>query len=293
MQNITLLITSTAALMAFLHAEDASQHDPTRLTSPVADGSPPEPEELEPRIIHSTDDVWNTKVSELGDRLVISHRVAPIDLPPLPEKSPAPALMEDVDSNLTPEDSTPEDKTFSYIFIGASTYEFADSPDEARSFVQLWIRQGEKPVSLWTNANFLWLGGFSEFATGTRSHSMILASSAVKLDRLADFESSVPRREGHPVPPPFKPGEPARYVIVDGSPTQEELAPLEALLALLNQPEERERLKSAHEGRLRAAEERAAFLKANPPEKKDIILRHWRMDEAGRNGIQPKPALIR
>jgi len=53
------------------------------------------------------------------------------------------------------------------------------------------------------------------------------------------------------------------------------------------------RLKEAFQGRKRAEEKRVAFLKSNPPEKKDIVLRYWGMDTAGREGVQPKPANIR
>ena len=56
---------------------------------------------------------------------------------------------------------------------------------------------------------------------------------------------------------------------------------------------DKERLRIAYEGRLEAAEERVRELRENPPEKKNLLIRYWRLDAAGQAEAPPQPAVIR
>jgi len=76
--------------------------------------------------------------------------------------------------------------------------------------------------------------------------------------------------------PDFPEGE-ATFQIVGKQPAAEDLVPIQALHDLYNS--EFNRLKTAWEGRERARIEREAYLKANPPQPKNVILNYWRTDK--------------
>lgn len=45
--------------------------------------------------------------------------------------------------------------------------------------------------------------------------------------------------------------------------------------------------------RMAEAERQRLERLADPPELKNLNIRYWRLDEAGRAGVEPKPAVIR
>jgi hypothetical protein len=84
-------------------------------------------------------------------------------------------------------------------------------------------------------------------------------------------------REYHAPDIPAFPDGPATFAIVGEQPADEILVSIQSLHDLYNS--EYARLKTAMEGRERARIEREAYLKANPPQPKDITLNYWRVEK--------------
>ncbi|MGL4401323.1 MAG: hypothetical protein ACRCXD_15770, partial [Luteolibacter sp.] len=118
--------------------------------------------------------------------------------------------------------------------------------------------------------------GIHSFAdsTGTQ-HNMLMGWGYADVESMDEINPARLQAYGATAPPPFPEGK-ASFEINDTSLTAEDLAPIQALHDLYNN--EYARLKSAFEGRERARLEREAYLKANPPQPKDITLNYWRID---------------
>ena len=85
-------------------------------------------------------------------------------------------------------------------------------------------------------------------------------------------------REYHAPNIPAFPDGPTTFTIVGEQPADPSvLVPIQSLHDLYNS--EYARLKTALEGRERARIEREAYLKANPPQPKDITLNFWRTEK--------------
>lgn len=289
-----------------LHAEEASpsqQEEPAvenpvapavvpgdvRVVGEIPDGSPSAPPEPKPRLVFQPDDVVASRTKELGERIVTFQKIAPIELPPLPEPEP---IQEGavLDSELL-QAAREYHQTHQFVFLGASAYVSSQNPDKPRSYVQLWPkRPNAEPIGIWVNANFLWLTGFAEVEAGDTVYSLLMAISSVEVDNPTTLGSKIRRAQGFPEMPEFDDTE-ATFVVAEGTPLEEDLAPIRALVALYNK--DKERLRIAYEGRMAAAEEHARELRENPPAKKNLVIRYWRLDQAGQNGTTPKPADIR
>lgn len=224
---------------------------------------PPHSLEILPR------DILSTKVTTEGKRRIIIQELDPRAmaekerrLRPAPVAPPIPA----------PElPSEPRDeKPLRHLSLGASVH-IPDParPENAVTHLQLWPTGGGAPVaSLWVNANFLWLTGLPhEIETATARHTLLLIAS----------QGSGPVPENLPFPADGK----ATLLIAQGDPTEEQLEPIDQLLALYDR--DKARLRGNHERRQREAAAAEAERRANPPENKDLIIRYWRTDPAGRS----------
>ena len=118
-----------------------------------------------------------------------------------------------------------------------------------------------------------------------------MATSTTEVESFDEIDSKIGAEYGAPKMPHFRNADTASFGVVSEKTSNESLSAIQAIHELYNN--DLPILKNAWAGRKRAAEDRAAFLKANPPEKKDISIRYWRMDPAGRKGVTPKPADIR
>lgn len=281
-----------------LDAQEAGPAEATGTNSPVLNGevkivgdlpngTPQSPPEPKPRLVFEPDDIVSSRSRNFGERQVTFQKVAPINLPPMPEPAPTVqgARNQDFSARLG------DFKERHFVFVGASAFVAADAPDQPRSYVRFWPTRGGEPVGLWINANLLWMTGFAEFETGEKVYSLLMAISRVELKRQADIATRFRQQYQAPGIPDFPDKTKASFVVVEGKPTSEDLAPIQAMVDLYNS--DKERLRVAYEGRLEAAEERARELRENPPEKKNLLIRYWRLDDAGQAGATPQPAVIR
>lgn len=260
-----------------------------RVVGEIPDGSPSPPAEPKPRLVFQPEDILASRTKDLDGRQITFQKISPIELPPLPEPVPASALIQ---TNEGLEQMREHFKDRRFVFLGASAYVSSESPDKPRAFLRLWPNKANTdPIDIWVNANFLWLTGFAEFESGDTTYSLLMAISEVKVNRLNQIAARFGEEYDAPAPPDFGDDAKASFVVVAGNPSDEDLAPIRALVALYNS--DKERLEAAYQGRMEAAAERAAELKANPPEKKNLVLKYWRMDRAGQEGATPKAADIR
>lgn len=158
-------------------------------------------------------------------------------------------------------DEPPAGKPIRQLGLGASVH-IADPalPENAVTFLKIQPAGGGAPISLWINANFLWLTGApSEIETAHARHSLMLLASA--------GGGGVP--ENLPFPQDGK----ASLIIAEGDPTAEQLEPIDALLALYDR--DKALLRERYEQKVREAAEKEAARLADPPEKKNIIIRYW------------------
>lgn len=259
-----------------------------RVVGEIPDGSPSAPAEPKPRLVFQPDDVIASRYKELGERVVTFQKVAPIELPPLPEPASAEGVLPDTEALAQAREEYQKRR---FVFLGASAYVSTQNPDQPRSYVRIWpSRPNAEPIGIWVNANFLWLTGFAEVEAGDTIYSLLMAISSTEVDNPAKVAAKLRRDSAAPEAPEFDDTQ-ASFVVAEGSPTEEDLAPIRALVALYNK--DKERLRLAYQGRMEAAEERARELRENPPAKKNIVVRYWRLDQAGQNGATPKPADIR
>lgn len=293
-----ILVFGSCLGLCSLHAQEAGPAEATGANSPVPDGevkivgglpngSPQPPPEPKPRLVFEPDDIVSSRSRDLGERQVTFQKVAPIALPPIPE--PSSAVEGAQNQGFAARLGYFKERQF--VFVGASAFVTADAPDQPRSYVRYWPTRGGEPVGLWINANLLWMTGFAEFETGEKVYSLLMAISRVDLKRQADIATRFRQIYQAPEVPHFPDKTRASFVVVEGNPTKEDLAPIQALVDLYNS--DKERLRLAYEGRLEAAAERARELRENPPKKKNLLIRYWRLDDAGHAGATPKPAIIR
>jgi hypothetical protein len=260
--------------------------DISEIVGPLPAGTPSTPAEPKPRLVFEQEDLRKVTVRTLGQRVITFEKVAPITLPPIPDPQPQ-AKAEPSQAFLH---NLPESKKRQFVFLGASAYQFSDSEEHPRSFERFWPTPGGKPVSLWINANLLWITGFGEFETAEVHYSLLMVITPVNVERLASLAAQAGREHALPEIPEFTDESTASIIVVEGNPTENELAPIRSLAALYNT--DKDRLKGAYMGRMKLAEEQARKVRENPPEKKNIVLRYWRLDAAGQNETA-KPATIR
>lgn len=264
-----------------LFSEELSQGNGS--TGPVADSQPME--EFKPRLVFAPEDVIASRTRELGQRLVTFEKVSPLELPPVISAPPVPTSPTEEGTG----DSGVAARHFG--FITATTYLSEDAPNSPRTYVRYWPTPGAPPVSLWVNANLLWLTGFAEFASGEDSYSLLLAITQASVQQLADVPSRAASEYQAPALPAFPGDEQATFVVVGGTPTEADLAPIRGMIDFYNR--DKERLRLAYQGRMAAVAEKEQELKDNPPSKKNLVVRYWRLDQAGQNGATTKPATIR
>lgn len=258
--------------------------DKAEIIGEIPDGSPQEPAPPKPRIVFEAEDVLQSRSVALGERWVTFQKVKPLGLPPLPEPQAI-----DRESAVSPFDLE-DRKERKFVFVGATAYQTSDDA-RPRSFVRFWPTPGGEAVSLWMNANMLYMTGFADYETETTRYSLLMAITPVHVDLMKKWAARSGREYQEPEPPEFPDENKTSIVIVGGNPTEEELAPIRALASLYDT--DKDRLKAAYMNRKQQAEEQARIERENPSEKKNIVLRYWRLDEAGQVGAQAKPATIR
>ena len=277
-------------LAASQEIEPAVENPPSAvIADPVSAVIPESPAKVASKLVIAPEDVLETKVHDLGDRRITTQKVSPIELPPIPAPPPPPDPLDPAVQARMEALRAKYAKT-TFVLIGATVYQSAAFPDGARTRLTI---QGQKGglVTCWSSADWELLGGTGGFVDQEgRKYALIMTCSRMDLDRWADF---VARRGGNytpPVVPVIPPGK-ATFVVSSGDLVPASLAALEALHDFYDNDFEKlkARRKARNEEQLALEAER----RANPPQPKDIVIRHWRMDEAGQQGVTPKPAVTR
>jgi hypothetical protein len=245
-----------------------------RILGSIPDGTPPPPEPPKPKFIVPTKDVLETQSVEQDGRTITLRKINPIALPPPPP--PVEPLTPEAQAAFREKiaayrESHPRTKM---AFLSATVFRSKDSPP--RTLVRCWPEGKRETITYWSSADFALISGIHGFAddTGT-SHALLMGWGYVDLDRMSDMQAARLKAYGTTAPPIFPEGK-AGFEIIGGPLAAEDLAPIQALHDLYNT--EHARLKTAFEGRERARIEREAYLKAHPPQPKDITLNYWRIE---------------
>ncbi len=256
--------------------ESAPEVATARIIGDLPDGTPPPPQPRIPTLSVRAGDVLETKTHQQGGRQIIVRKLSPVTVPPprkpsaLPVDITSPALQQRIGDTL---EKHPD---VELLMVGASVFHARDGT--ARSFVGVWPQGKGEPVTFWSSADFGYLSGFCSFAgTDGESRSLIMAWSIVDIGDLSELTDKRAAEHGVPAVPEFPAGK-AAFTLSSGKPDAETLRSIQSLHDLYNN--EYQRLKTASEGRQRAAREHQAELIANPPQPRDIILNTWPIESA-------------
>jgi hypothetical protein len=157
------------------------------------------------------------------------------------------------------------------IFLSATVFRSKNSPP--RTLVRCWPQGNREAITFWSSADFGLIAGVLSFVDTTGvTYSKMMSWGYANVESMSEIKESRLKAYGATAPPAFSDGK-ASFEIIGASVPAEDLAPIQALHDLYNN--EHPRLKSAFEGRERARLEREAYLKANPPQPKDLVLNYW------------------
>ena len=286
MKTIPLVFVAVMAITASVRSQDApiaespeSVATPTtaRIIGTIPDGTPPPPAAPKPEYIVPRKDILSTTSHEQGGRTITIHEIKPIDL--LPPLAPAPASKMSATDESAFRARLAEYRAShpqaAMVCLGATVYRSVNSPP--RTLLQYWPAGGGGPIKFWSSADFALISGIHTFVgTDGKTRSLFLMWSNMDLDRIASRFGSGPRALQAPSIPEFPAGN-ATYQFVGTIPAADDLVPIQSLHDLYNR--EFLRLKTAYEGREQARIEREVFLKAHPPQPKDITLNYWRAEK--------------
>lgn len=246
-----------------------------RILGALQDGTPLQPEPAKPKFIVPAKDILETKTHQQGGREITVQKINPIALPPAPE-APAPVDLSDPALQQRIAERRAKYPAMKMLLVGATVYHSDTSPP--RTLVRLWPQAQGEPVTVWSSADFSLLSGLSSFATATdEKTSLMMLWSIIKMDGANRLQRNLARQLPKPEIPAFPDGK-ATFQVTEGNPTPETLASIQSLHDLYHN--EHDRLLAAYLGRERASIAKAAELKANPPQPKDIVLNYWLTDSA-------------
>ncbi len=245
-----------------------------RLLGKLPDGTPPPPQPPKPGFVALAEKILSTKTFQEGGRTITVHEIAPITLPPPPEvivpAEPSPEFRQRLAELRA---SQPK---VHHLSISATVYREKDKP--TRTLVRYWSaeqNQALNAVVFWSSADFSLLSGLPGFVTSDGRKCSLLMAWGVRSGQLnADLLAKHGRTYTPPAIPELPAGK-ATFIITSGIPGGKALTDIQSLHDLYNN--EYEKLLAAYQGREQARLAREAELKAHPPQPKDIILNHWRI----------------
>lgn len=279
--------------------EPAPQWD-VEIPAPITDGKPsapaPKPEPIDFKVLNSrTTPKRVTEAPELpglppvtGTINVTVQRVADPGLPDPPP--PLPALPPDDPAIITRLQELSETyRGTKMVFLSATVY------DHSYTLLRIYPHgKIEGVISAWSNIDFNHFGGFSTFrvkdADGTFHDCGFMMGigdcDTVKIRQRFAQEGSEFDEPVIPELPDLATGGPS-FVVVEGAKNGEAMDTLSQIHALY--AKEGQRMKEAYETRIKAYEERKAYLLANPPVPKDVSVQFWKREKSGQTGQGTSP----
>lgn len=252
-----------------------------RILGSIPDGTAPPPAPPPPEFRVSKRDVLDAASHEQGGRTITIQQIKPIALPPPPP--PAEVTVGEPDAEFTQRlaeyrETHPKNEL---LFLGATVFRSKDSPP--RTLVRWWPQGGKGMITFWSSADFaLIAGGINSFIdSAADTHHLLMGWGNVDIDRMSELRVAKGLEYDAPNIPDFPGGKATFEIIGDHKPSAEELIVIQSLHDVYNS--DLELLKTAYDGRERARIEREAYLKANPPQPKDITLNYWRVEKPAAN----------
>ncbi len=203
----------------------------------------------------------------------IMETVHLVEDPKLPDPLPPPAPPDDSGAKVHMEDRSDQPR---YLFLSATVY------DHSRTLLRCQTSGNPgKEITAWSNLDFNCFSGFSTFSVKgnggeIRSYEMMgMGIGNEDTEKRTALLVQHDRENEGPEIPPIPDGEPA-YVIVGDNPDKESVEIVEDLHQLYRN--EGQRMKEAYLARIKAEEERRAYLLANPPVPEDRTIHFWERD---------------
>ena len=253
-----------------------------RILGEIPDGTPPPATPPRPEYHVAAQDILSTTTHEQGGRTITIWEIKPIALPPPPPPAEITPAEPDAEYSQRLSEYREAHPKNELLFLGATVFRSQDSPP--RTLVRWWPQGGRGPITFWSSADFaLIAGGINSFMdTAGDTHHLLMGWGNVDIERMTEIYAAAGREFEVPDMPEFPEGNATLQIIGDLLPTDEERVVIESLHDLYNS--EMEELRTAYEGRERARIEREEYLKANPPQPKDITLNFWRTEKSAANG---------
>jgi len=275
--KILLLLLFAVGFPNLTFAEETRAHIPYK----IPDGTPPPPQPEKPVWTIPAGDVITEKSHVEGGRTITVREIKPIALPPPPEPAEPAApvvISEELQERI---DAYKEKNPLHHLIgLGATIYRLEDQT--TRTHLQLWSGGGAEPVSFWSSGDFSMLSGIGSFTDKQGvTRALFMIWSMHDIPRFAERMQEIDR-EYTPPEIPELPADRAAYVVNTGDPDEEMLSAIDALHEILTH--DAVELRRAYEGRVIAERERKEFLKANPPQPKDLIINHWRIQRGEGQG---------
>jgi hypothetical protein len=238
----------------------------------IPDGTPPPPEPPKPVwIVPATDVVAGKSITEDG-RTITVRQIKPIALPAPPEPAAPVEISDELRQRMAEyREKHPRHQT---IALGATVYRLEN--EVTRTLVSVWITGQREPVSFWSSGDFSLLSGIGAFTDKQgETRALFMLWSIFDSNRFAKRMAELGRGYSRPEIPDL-PSDKAAYVISNGEADDDLLTAIDAIHEILNH--DAVELRRAYEGRERARIEREEYLKANPPQPKNITLNYWRIE---------------
>ena len=265
-----------------LEAATPATETNARILGEIPDGTPPPPAPPKPEYHVAARDVLSTASHAQGGRTITIREIKPIALPPPPPPAEPASVEQDAEFSVRLAEYREAHPKNDLLFLGATVFRSKDSPP--RTLVRWWPMGGKGTVTFWSSADFaLIAGGINAFADSAGdSHHLLMGWGNVDIERMAELSATKGREYDAPNLPEFPTGKAAFEITGDTKPSAEELIVIQSLHDIYNS--ELARLRTAYEGRERARIEREEYLKAHPPQPKDITLNFWRTEKPASNG---------
>jgi len=275
--KIILLVLFTVGFPNLIFAQETRAHIPYK----IPDGTPPPPQPEKPVWTVPAADVVSEKSHVEGGRTITVREIKPIALPPPPEPA-EPAAPVVISEEFQERIDAYKEKHPLHHMLGLSATIYRLEDQSTRTHVHVWLNGQGEPISFWSSGDFSLLSGIGSFNDNQGvSRALFMVWSILDLRRI-DARMTELGSEYTPPEIPELPADRAAYVVSTGNPDAELLTAIDSLHEILTH--DAVELRRAYEGRVIAERERKEFLKANPPQPKDLIINHWRIQRGEGQG---------